>query len=93
MARIAPTRIETDPVINGGNYIHRVTGEEAIIMGVLKDENSGKRIGCLYTFKRGPLPSHVTEGDESMVQWELSSAGSKSAATTLVNAHKKALKE
>lgn len=93
MATIPNKKNISHPVVNGGNYVHKVTGEDGLIMGTIVDENSGKRIGCMYTFKRGPLPAHVTENSESMLQWELITFGSKAAATQLVNAHLKEHKE
>jgi hypothetical protein len=79
----------THPVINGGCYVHNVTGEEAVILGTHVDPNSGKRMGNMYTFARGPLPSQVIEHGESMRQWTLVSAPSKKTATGLIASSKR----
>lgn len=91
--KLARNQTITSPIIEGGAYKHKVTGETASIMGTDIDENSGRRWGYIYTAKRGPLPSIVTENTDSMLQWELTHVGSKTAATQLVNAHIKEYKE
>lgn len=77
------------PIVNGGCYTHNVTGEEAVIMGVQVDPNSKKRVGNLYTFGRGPLPSQVIEDSDSMRQWSLVAAPSKKTATGIVSVSKR----
>ncbi len=83
-------KLTTHPVINGACYVHAITGEEAVIMGTHIDPNSNKKIGNLYTFARGPLPSQVIEDSESMKQWTLYSAPSKKTATGLLAAASRA---
>jgi hypothetical protein len=79
----------TDPIIDGASYTHAVTGETGVIMGTLLDERTGKTSGNLYTFRRGNLPTLVTENSPSMGEWKLARAGSEKTAQGLVGAHRK----
>lgn len=79
----------TDPVVEGGAYVHEVTGESGYIMGITTDPRSGKVSGNLYTFRRGNLPSIVTENSPTMEKWKLVRAGSDKTANGLVGAHRK----
>jgi len=89
MAKTEEKKPTCHPIINGGCYVHNVTGEEAVIMGVHVDPNTGKRAGYLYTFARGPLPSAVIEAAVSMRQWYLVDAPSKKTATGILSVSKR----
>ena len=83
---------DTHPVINGGCYRHSVTGEEAVIMGVLRHPVSGNLQGNLYAFKRGPMPTIVVENTFGFASWELYRCGGTKNAEGLVSAHKRKTK-
>ncbi len=88
-AKVDREMLLTDPVVEGGSYVHDVTGESGHIMGIATDPRSGKTSGNLYTFRRGNLPSIVTENSPTMQKWKLVRAGSEKTAHGLVGAHRK----
>ena len=84
------------PLVDGGVYRKALPGRggvaTGVIMGTYYDEARGRLVGNLYTFHLGNVPTHVTEGTESLAGWELISAPSISAATRLNSKHKTTLK-
>lgn len=80
---------ETHPIINGGTYTNKVTGEQGVIMGVVRNKTTGNLEGQMYGFHRGPMPTVMVENTFGFVQWELTSAPGKPVATGLITSHKR----
>jgi hypothetical protein len=79
----------TDPVVEGGVYKHKTTGETGTILGVMYDGRTDKHHGNLYTYRRGSLPQEVVENSASMIPWELTHSPSANSAGKLASAHRK----
>lgn len=84
---------DTSPLINGGSYVNKFTGEEGVINGVTIEATSGNKMGRLYTYRGGSNPINVIENTESFSHWELVSAPTKKAAEVLNGLHAKARAE
>lgn len=88
-------KCETAPIVNGGTYIYTLpdgTTEEGVVMGVRRSKGAkGEALveGHIYTFARGPVPTHIVEGSESFKGWVLVAAPAKSAAEFIKNAKPK----
>lgn len=83
----------TDPVVEGGVYKHRTTGETGTIIGTHFDTRTGKTHGNIFTYRRGFNPQEVVENSATMEQWELTHAPSANTAGKLVSNHRKKFAE
>lgn len=81
---------DTSPLVNGGCYVNKFTGEEGQISGVTVEATTGNRMGRMYTYRGGSNPINVIENTESFSHWELVSAPTKKAADVLKGLHAKA---
>ena len=90
MSRSTHRATETDPLINGGSYRHKNTGEEALVMGVRINAVSKAREGRLYTWTSGGHPVSVIENTASFESWELIAAPTMASARAAIASHKAA---